>query len=249
MAMNEQDIFLQVLEIESPEKREEFLTVACHGDCEFRARIEQLLVSYHESGNFLEFPAMEPAPTLLGEGAMESTEGPTDNSPEHTILLQESVDSQLLDFLEPTDTPGRIGRMGAYEVIEVIGRGGMGIVLKAFDPHLSRIVAIKTLAPEYANNPTARKRFARESQAAAAVAHPHVVMIHAVEPSSTVPYLVMEFVQGQSLRQKLDHAGALEVREILRIGSQIAQGLAAAHERSGGRIHRCRSPAHSRSSA
>ncbi|MCA9073127.1 MAG: serine/threonine protein kinase, partial [Planctomycetaceae bacterium] len=152
------------------------------------------------------------------------------------MLYSELGNWEPLDFLEPTNKPDRIGELGTYEIIELIGRGGMGVVLKAFDPHLNRIVAIKTLAPDYANNPTARKRFERESRAAAAVAHPHVVTIHAVEPNAKVPYLVMEYVRGQSLREKLDQTGSMEVREILRIGAQIAQGLAAAHDQ--GLIHR-----------
>jgi serine/threonine protein kinase/WD40 repeat protein len=152
-------------------------------------------------------------------------------------VLDEAEDAdEALSFLRPTDKPGRLGTLGPYEVVSVIGRGGMGVVLKAHDPHLNRVVAVKTLAPEFAGNATARKRFAREAQAAAAVAHPHVVTIHAVEPAGPVPYLVMEYVEGQSLRQKLDRVGHLEVREILRIGSQIAQGLAAAHKQ--GLIHR-----------
>src|SRR5262249_34431686 len=120
------------------------------------------------------------------------------------------------------------------------GRGGMGIVFRACDEALQRVVAIKVLAPLLAANPTARKRFIREAQTAAAVTHDHTVTIHAVESAEAVPYLVMQYVAGQSLQQKLD-AGPLELKEIVRIGLQIAEGLAAAHAQ--GLVHRDIKPA------
>lgn len=141
-----------------------------------------------------------------------------------------------LDFLKPCDVAGRLGKLGPYEVIDVIGRGGMGVVLRAHDPKLNRVVAVKVLAPELAANPTARKRFLREARAAAAVSHPHVVTIHAVEEDDNTSYLVMECIDGQSLQEKIARIGALPLTEILRIGSQITAGLAAAHGQ--GLIHR-----------
>src|SRR5204863_6268336 len=103
-----------------------------------------------------------------------------------------------------------------------------GLVLKAFDDVLHRVVAVKVMAPALAADPDARKRFVREAQAAAAVTHDHVVTIHAVEPGE-IPYLVMQFVPGVSLEDKIRRGGPLEVKEILRIGMQAAAGLAAAH--------------------
>jgi len=146
-----------------------------------------------------------------------------------------------LSFLQPSDSPASLGRLGSYEVLEVVGRGGWGIVLKAFDPALHRPVAIKVLAPEYASNGKARLRFAREAQAVAAVIHDHVVPVHAVDADATPPYLVMAFIPGQSLQQRLDHSGPLELKEILRIGMQMASGLAAAHAQ--GLVHRDIKPA------
>jgi len=141
-----------------------------------------------------------------------------------------------IDFLDPSQQPDSMGRLGPYEISEVIGRGGMGIVLKGYDGKLQRVVAVKVLAPELASNPTARKRFLREARAAAAVNHPHVVTIHAVEETERLPFLVMELVDGLSLAQKIDDEGHLELKEILRIGMQIAGGLSAAHKQ--GLIHR-----------
>jgi serine/threonine protein kinase len=133
-------------------------------------------------------------------------------------------------------TPSYEGWLGPYEIKGVIGRGGMGVVLKAFDPSLHRLVAIKVLAPHLANCPTSRRRFAREGRAAAAISHEHVVAVHGVHEADGLPYLVMEFVPGISLQERLDREGPLEVRAILRIGIQVAAGLAAAHAQ--GLIHR-----------
>jgi serine/threonine-protein kinase len=143
-----------------------------------------------------------------------------------------------LDFLTPSENPSHLGRLGPYEVVDVVGEGGMGIVLKAFDPSLSRVVAIKVLAPQMAASGAARRRFFREAKAAAAVVHDHVVAIHAVDtdPRTSLPYLVMPYIAGRSLQDRLDHDGPLRVEEVLRIGRQAALGLAAAHGQ--GLVHR-----------
>ncbi len=147
-----------------------------------------------------------------------------------------------LGFLSPPDKPGQLGRLERYEVLEEIGRGGMGVVLKAFDPSLHRVVAIKVLAPQLATSGVARKRFLREAKAAAAVTHDHIVTIHAVEEANGLPYLVMQYVPGLSLQDRIDKEGPLsDLTEVLRIGMQTASGLAAAHAQ--GIVHRDVKPA------
>jgi eukaryotic-like serine/threonine-protein kinase len=155
--------------------------------------------------------------------------------------LSEFSASDALGFLEPSSHPSSLGRLGGYEVLEVLGRGGMGMVLKAFDATLNRSVAIKVLIADYAASGTARKRFAREAQAAAAVSHDHVVPVHAVDAQATPPYLVMAYIPGQSLQERVDRSGPLDTKEILRIGTQTAAGLAAAHAQ--GLVHRDVKPA------
>ncbi|HVX11479.1 MAG TPA: serine/threonine-protein kinase [Pirellulales bacterium] len=151
------------------------------------------------------------------------------------------VDKPWLGFLLPTDDDRYLGRFGNYLVTEVIGSGGFGVVLKALDPALNRYVAVKVLSPQLANSGAARRRFAREAQAAAAVVHEHVVAIHSVAENDGLPYLVMAYVAGYSLQDRLDRQGPLEVKEILRIGMQVASGLAAAHAQ--GLVHRDIKPA------
>lgn len=146
-----------------------------------------------------------------------------------------------VDCLEPSDDPAMLGRLGEYEIDEIIGRGGMGIVLKGFQKELQRYVAVKVLAPHLATSGAARRRFAREAQATAAVVHPHVMAIHSVHANAKLPYLVMPFVPCESLQQRLDRQGPLDVKEVLRIGMQAALGLAAAHAQ--GLVHRDVKPA------
>jgi serine/threonine-protein kinase len=146
-----------------------------------------------------------------------------------------------LPFLQPTEEAGHIGRLDGYQVVKVIGRGAMGVVLKAFDPALDRLVAIKVLAPQWTPGSAARERFAREAKAMAAVRHDHVVAVYDVGEVTGQPYLVMEYVDGVSLQQRLDEAGPLDVEEAVRIGMQTAAGLAAAHAQ--GLIHRDVKPA------
>src|SRR5262249_36430142 len=117
----------------------------------------------------------------------------------------------------------------------------MGIVLRAFDDKLHRVVAIKVLAPALAGSGAARQRFVREARAAAAVTHDNVIALHAVEDAGPTPYLVMQFINGCTLQQKLDRTRPLPVTDVLRRGVQIADGLAAAHRH--GLVHRDVKPA------
>ncbi len=146
-----------------------------------------------------------------------------------------------LSFLQPSQRPDALGRLDDYEILSVVGKGGFGIVLKAFEEELHRIVAIKVLAPEIASHGMARERFVREAKAAAAVTHENIVTIHRVKKDAKIPYLVMQFIGGVTLSEKIDQAGLLSVKEILRIGMQISEGLAAAHKQ--GVVHRDIKPA------
>ncbi len=146
-----------------------------------------------------------------------------------------------LYFLAPSDRPGILGTLGVYEVEEVIGQGGMGVILKAYEPALQRVVAVKVMAPAVAGSAVARQRFTREAKAAAAVSHDHLVTIHGVFETEGLPYLVMQYVTGGSLQDRLDRSERLEVQEIVRIGMETARGLAAAHAQ--GLTHRDIKPA------
>jgi serine/threonine protein kinase len=157
---------------------------------------------------------------------------------ESSSFWSETYARSILD--EPRH-PEMLGRIGRYDIERLIGSGGMGIVFKGFDTELNRPVAIKVLAPSIAYHGGARQRFSREAKAAAAVVHEHVVPIYNVESSGELPYLVMHYAQGDSLQNRIDKKGSLELKEILRISQQIASGLAAAHAQ--GLVHRDVKPA------
>jgi serine/threonine protein kinase len=133
----------------------------------------------------------------------------------------------------PTDSPpsaSGLPILAGYEVLEELGRGGMGVVYKAWDVRLRRVVAVKVLAAHLAASDVARQRFFREARAAAAVRHENVVAIHSVsDEGAERPFLVMEFIAGASLEALVKRDGALAVEEVVRIGAQAADGLAAAH--------------------
>ena len=148
-----------------------------------------------------------------------------------------------LTFLKPSDKPEFVGRIAHFEVRRLIGRGGMGAVLQAYDPYLNRDVAVKILDPQLADNVVARRRFCREARAAASVSHDNLVPVYQVdeEEGTDLPFLVMQLVNGETLEQRLRRVGKLPAAEVIRMGWQAAAGLAAAH--AIGLIHRDIKPA------
>lgn len=169
-------------------------------------------------------------------------------TPQHNGVINDDVgscepqvDESTLDFLQPNDAnddPSRLGKLGLFGILGIVGRGGMGVVLHAYDPCLAREVAVKVIDPKLAHNEVARKRFCREARAAAAVSHDNLVAVHQVneDEASGLPYLVMQLVPGESLDKRLKRVGKLPPLEVARLGMQAAAGLAAAH--AGGLIHR-----------
>jgi WD40 repeat protein/tRNA A-37 threonylcarbamoyl transferase component Bud32 len=206
--MSERSIFLNALDREDPADRAAYLDVACADRPELRKRIERLLRGHREGGTFLEVSA--PEQLAKAEGG--------------------------LSFLAPALEAGSLGRLDHYEVLEVVGRGATGVVLKARDTKLQRVVALKVLALQLAASGTARQRFVREAQATAAVRDDHVIAIHAVSDDGPLPYLVMEYIAGITLEERIRKGGPLDLQEVRRIGLQVARGLAAAHAQ--GLIHR-----------
>lgn len=150
--------------------------------------------------------------------------------------LLEHLIGQVQSLLAPTEHPEFLGRIGQYEVVAIVGRGGAGIVVKAFDRALSRNVAIKILSPEFAAVGPARERFAREAKAMASVMHENLVPIFEVSTHQGLPYFVMEFLPGGSLGRRLRDQGSFDVLSVVRIGMQVATALAEAHAQ--GLVHR-----------
>ncbi len=137
-----------------------------------------------------------------------------------------------IESSNPDDAP----TLDGYVLLECIGRGGMGVVFRAFAPAQDRVVALKAMLPELARDDRARERFLREARAIAAVQHPNVVALHAVSEVNGLPYLIMDYVEGASLEDRMRNDAPMAPQEIARIGAAVAAGLAACHEK--GVIHR-----------
>jgi len=244
-----ESIFFTALEKKTAAERADYLDQACGDDDALRLRVERLLDAHPQALDFLAQPAVDRHQFNSHDAAEGLTSlGPT-NGPEtsprdprvrtgtvETLNHERGDDVEsALSVLQPSEKPGSLGRLAQFEVLEVLGKGGFGIVVKAFDDKLHRFVAIKLMSPLLAATSAPRKRFLREARSTAAVRHENVIAIHAVE-DQPIPYLVMDYIAGRTLQQKLDATGPLELMDVLRIGRQTAAGLAAAHAM--GLIHR-----------
>ncbi|MEQ9070454.1 MAG: serine/threonine-protein kinase, partial [Gimesia chilikensis] len=192
---------------------------------QLREQVAALLNETEQSGEFLGVPVLE---------QMRRSSEATRVAGEDTGA-QPGLDDLDLGFLQPATEAGSLGVLGHYDIQELIGRGGCGIVFKAFDQRLHRIVAIKVMTPAMAATSPARKRFLREARATAAIRHENVVNIYAVE-EAPLPFLVMEYIDGKTLQQMIDDNGPLDLTTIVKYGRMIADGLEAAHLQ--GLIHR-----------
>jgi len=131
------------------------------------------------------------------------------------------------------------GKLLHYEIVEPLGEGGMGVVYKARDPRLQRTVALKVLPAHHSSDPVRRARLLREARAAAALNHPHIVTVHDIASEGDTDFIVMEHVSGRPLGKLIPERG-LPLAEALRIGTQVADALAAAH--AAGVVHRDMKP-------
>jgi hypothetical protein len=170
------------------------------------------------------------APLTLSTVAARTTPGPGDAP----------ADDGSYGFLAPPEGPGELGRLGSYRVLGVLGAGGMGVVFRAEDILLLKQVALKVIRSGM-DSASARARFLREARAAAALTHDHVIPILNAGEDRGVPYFAMPLLEGESLHDRLGRAGALPPAEVLRLGREMAEGLAAAHAKA--LIHRDIKPA------
>ncbi|HCS47063.1 MAG TPA: hypothetical protein DIW61_01890 [Candidatus Aminicenantes bacterium] len=171
-----------------------------------------------------------------------------DNPPGSQFCSRCGTRISSLDGVSPTRTitpfPAGITKgasfAGRYEILDELGRGGMGIVYKASDTKLKRTVALKFLPPELAVDPEIKERFVREAQAAASLDHPSICTIHEIDEYDGKPFISMAYIEGQTLRERI-RSGPLAMDESLEVAIQVAEGLEEAHKK--GIIHRDIKPA------
>jgi hypothetical protein len=162
--------------------------------------------------------------------------GPTRPGGKDCPALDTLPDRHRDNFLAPPQGPGELGRLGRYRLLKVQGTGGMAVVFQAEDTLLRRLVALKVLRPALAVSVVTRLRFLREARAVAAIDHDHIIAIYDLGQERGIPFLAMPLLKGESLDDRLRRQPCLPLAEAVRIGREVAEGLAAAHER--GLIHR-----------
>ncbi len=173
-----------------------------------------------------------PLRTIRVEGLIERLKalgGPTTPAPAAPV-------ESCVRLLAPAQQADEIGRLGSYRVLQVLGSGGMGVVYLAEDTRLQRLVALKVLRSNLAEDVPSRQRFLQEARAIAAIASDHIVPIYEVNEDRGLPFLAMPVLRGETLAARLAREGRLPADEVGRIGREVAQGLSAAHRR--GLVHR-----------
>jgi serine/threonine protein kinase/dienelactone hydrolase len=211
LGQSAEQLFAEALELQ-PEARATFLDQACRGAPELRRLVEELLRDNQLAGSFLAEPILTP-----NDGT--------------SVSVTQSTASRHL-------SAGT--KLGRYSIIEPLGAGGMGVVYRARDEKLERVVAIKLLAPGVFTGDEARRRFHKEALALAKLSHAHIAAVYDVGEQDGVDYIVMECVPGESLAVKIK-SGPLTVKDATSITRQIAEALEEAHEQ--GVIHRDLKPA------
>lgn len=203
-----EQIFHGALQVEE-RCRGDFVRRSCAGDEDLRREVESLLAHHRETGTFIETPAFEG----VGSNIHRPPTHPTSN---RKFVLAKTVISH-------------------YRILEELGSGGMGIVYKAEDLRLGRFVALKFLSEELSQDGRSIEQLEIEARSASALNHPHICTVHDVGEYKGQPFIVMELLEGQSLKQHLA-SNPLNESEVVRIGMQIADALDAAHLK--GIIHR-----------
>jgi uncharacterized repeat protein (TIGR03803 family) len=212
-----------------PGERDDYLQDACGADEALREEVEGLLAYQEQAADFIETPALEVAARQEGaSGLLGRVRSAFQSSLEHSG--RERVHFQL----------GSGAKLGPYEILAPLGSGGMGEIYSARDTRLGRIVAIKILTGRRMDQDETRRRFEREAQAISSLNHPNICILYDIGHDNDIDYLVMEYVEGQTLASRLKE-GPLGLPELLRVAIEISEALGYAHRC--GVIHRDLKPA------
>ena len=200
-----------------PTQRSAFLEEACGDDEAVCREVEALLAEHEKASGFLETRALD----------LAAQEKEFSGSPVSALTAQAVPESPSRSLV------GK--RLGAYQILSLLGSGGMGEVYKARDSRLNRSVAIKVLPPDKTSDANRKRRFVQEARAASALNHPNIITIHETGREDGIDFIVMEYVAGKTLSRMIPRRG-MKLNEVLKYAVQIADGFAKAH--AAGIIHR-----------
>ncbi len=216
------ELFQAALEYSAQQDQDDYVDRQCEHNPTLRSEVKSLLRAHREAKDFLD---EDPAKT---HRVIETVQQLS-----HDVSAREAASSRAIqrikELLGTPVNPDAIAAIDHYSLLNAIGVGGFGVVFRAMDEKLQRLVAVKMLTPHSESAASPCRRFLQEARSAAAVNHENVVRIHDVE-ESPIPYIVMEYVNGPTLHQYIQEVGPLEIDTLVSLSRQIASGLAAAHQ-------------------
>ncbi len=216
------ELFQAALEYSTQQAQDDYIDRQCEHNPTLRSEVKSLLRAHREAEDFLDEDSAKT------HRVVETVQQLSLDVSAREVVSAKAI-QRIKELLGTPINPDAIAAIDHYSLLNAIGVGGFGVVFRAMDEKLQRLVAVKMLTPHSESPASPYRRFLQEARSAAAVNHENVVRIHDVE-ESPIPYIVMEYVNGPTLHQFINEVGPLEIDKLVSLSRQIASGLAAAHQ-------------------